>query len=234
MNNWKTVWSNRKVEIKDDTLSSLIQLDGFDTGFGTYDKDSWSSMVLDFAKKTRINKGQNILEIGCGAGAFLYVLDKTFECNLFGIDYSDVLIQEARKNISRGIFDVKEAKDINFDSGFFDLIFAHSVFQYFDSLDYSMEVIKKSFDQIRPGGVLALLDINDEEFFSQYHLERSGTYKNKKDYQDKYYGLDHLFFDKDSLVDGLLSLGFSDVYLYSGDPESYANSKYRFNLIAKK
>lgn len=234
MNNWKDIWGNKVVDENQDVLSSLIKANGFDTGFGTYTKESWVLMILDFEARSKINKEKEVLEIGCGSGAFLYVLEKNSECKVFGVDYSSSLIHFARKAIPQGKFYVKDANEFSFGSEVFDVIFSHSVFQYFENMDYAVSVIKKAFYQLRPGGILGLLDLNDISHKSEYEKERSKLYDSMESYLDAYSGLDHLFFDKDSLVKVLSDIGFIDISIYISKDSGYLNSAYRFNIIAKK
>jgi ubiquinone/menaquinone biosynthesis C-methylase UbiE len=234
VNNWKSVWENKKVLLNEDLLTSLIKADGFDTGFGSYQKESWVSMVLDFSKKVGMGKNKNILEIGCGAGAFVYVLKNNFDCKIYGIDYSNSLLEEARNHIPDGKFYVKEAISIDFMDNFFDVIFAHSVFQYFPNMNYAISTISKSFNQLKSGGSIALLDLNDISYMDEYHKDRSMLYKDKTEYDKAYIGLDHLFFNKEELSNILKNIGFSNIFIYDADSEKCLNSKYRFNVIAKK
>ncbi len=45
MKSWKKIWSKREIEHFDDTLLSLIRLDGFDEGAGNISKVNWINYV---------------------------------------------------------------------------------------------------------------------------------------------------------------------------------------------
>ena len=97
MNMWKNVWQNREFDIErfqdsNSLLSELIKLDGFDSGFSGYSVESWKLMVADLKNRIYVSDGSCLLEIGCGGGALLYELNRICSANLFGIDYSDSLI----------------------------------------------------------------------------------------------------------------------------------------------
>ena len=78
MNNWKTIWENKTINAdKQTTLQDLINADGFDSRCGGYTEEMWQLLVADFVKKATPKRGSNILEIGCGSGAFLYQLNKS-------------------------------------------------------------------------------------------------------------------------------------------------------------
>src|ERR1035438_3243203 len=71
-NDWQTVWSKKSPdENGSDLLSSLIKADGFDSGFSFYTPNDWLLMVEDAAERTHVLRESQVLEIGCGSGAFL-------------------------------------------------------------------------------------------------------------------------------------------------------------------
>ena len=55
MDNWKQIWNKRKIEHGDDTLLSLIKLDGFDEGAGNISKVNWIEYVNCFKDKLNNN-----------------------------------------------------------------------------------------------------------------------------------------------------------------------------------
>ena len=61
-NNWKNIWSQ-----KYSTSATTHILDGFDS----LSIDEWQNLVTIFCELIGINKKSDILDIGCGAGAFL-------------------------------------------------------------------------------------------------------------------------------------------------------------------
>tara|TARA_Y100000310_G_C20523424_1_gene734824 strand:+ start:745 stop:999 length:255 start_codon:yes stop_codon:yes gene_type:complete len=72
MDNWKQIWNKRKIEHGDDTLLSLIKLDGFDEGAGEISQVNWIEYVNWIRSKLAIDETDSIFEIGCGSGAFIY------------------------------------------------------------------------------------------------------------------------------------------------------------------
>ena len=200
---WKDVWDNRlktqpnSAEKFDDQLSRLIAIDGFDGGFATYSKSDWKAMVGDFRQKFAIDENTRVLEVGCGSGAFLYQFLLISNCKIFGIDYSTALVDFASELISDGIFVLSEARKIPFPDGQFDVVFSHSVFQYFPNSDYAYEVIDEYFRTLRKGGKLGLLDLNDVKFETVYHDIRKKSYESEEAYLEKYRYYPHLFFAPD-------------------------------------
>jgi 2-polyprenyl-3-methyl-5-hydroxy-6-metoxy-1,4-benzoquinol methylase len=69
---WKDIWEKKgQVSLDEIDLQQLIAIDGFDTGTGEFPVDSWLSFVETIRERLNINEGQKLLEVGCGAGAFM-------------------------------------------------------------------------------------------------------------------------------------------------------------------
>jgi cyclopropane fatty-acyl-phospholipid synthase-like methyltransferase len=232
--NWHQIWAGRNLEggLQGDLLGALIKAVGFGSG-DNYTPDQWSRMVKEFIKMAKITSNDFVLEVGCGSGGFLHVLSEECGCRIVGVDYSQSLILISKKYLN-GEFYVMEANEISKDLGEFDVIFSHSVFHYFPSREYGYNVISRSFDLLRDGGALFLLDINDASRETTYHGERAAKLSNKEEYHEKYRNHPHLFFDKDELVDKLTSVGFSQIEFFEHHIKTYKNNPFRFNLCAKR
>ena len=234
---WKRIWSGKRFDGEaSPCLADLIRINGFDTGVGSYTEQEWSGMVGDALQRMNSANGMNILDIGCGSGAWLYAANAFNKLNVWGIDYSQSLINVARVAMPEGHFLCGEAVCLNssLDRVGFDLIVSHSVFQYLPSREYAMEVLSAAYEKLVAGGCVALMDLNDEECEETYHSERAAAYRSPGEYASAYKGLEHLFFCKETLSSGLKSIGFDSVVFFPHWSESYGNRKFRFNLIARK
>ena len=145
---------------------------------------------------------------------FLYQINQIKNADLHGIDYSKSLIELAKIAIPEGKFKVGEANNLLFPSTEFDIIFSHSVFQYFPNHDYANEVLALLCDQIKLSGKLILLDLNDADMEDTYHSERMREYNSLLIMLKNYKNLSHLFFNKQSLSDHLKSLGMSSIEFF--------------------
>ena len=233
-NNWIKIWNARyKISKKKNSLSDLIKLNGFDNSIKDYNKTSWKLMVKDFLKRTKFKRNQNLLEIGCGSSAFLITCNKFIKANYYGFDYSRNQIKIAKKSLPGGNFKVFEANNFNYGKTKFDVVVAHSVFQYFPNKNYCLKVLQKSLKHLNKRGVLCLMDLNDIKFQRKYHETRKKIYFKKDSYNKKYADLKHLFFDNSKLKKLLISIGFSNVVFFPHKVRTYGNSNLRFNLIAK-
>ena len=84
---WKEIWSKKTIKNNSNiSLEQLILADGFDTGVGSYSQLQWKEMVADIFQRTSLTIDSNILELGCGSGAFLYAINEIVEANFYGID----------------------------------------------------------------------------------------------------------------------------------------------------
>tara|TARA_B100001113_G_scaffold349877_1_gene346031 strand:- start:1001 stop:1735 length:735 start_codon:yes stop_codon:yes gene_type:complete len=233
--NWQKVWNNRNANFSDtdDLLQQLILANGFDTGVGDYSIQDWKILTSFIAKEFGLSINSNVFEIGCGSGAFLQSLQDHSSCKIYGIDYSQNLIKLAKKYL-KGSFELKEAIEdwsLNIDM---DVIISHSVFNYFPDNDYVLKTLNNSFRNLRKGGLLIIMDLNNIEMEQEYHSERKKLYKSPEEYDEKYQNHQHLFFSKNELLSLLKKVGFKEVKFFKNPCKNYKNSKFRFNLSAKK
>lgn len=233
--NWKAIWDRRRVAPPGgDLLAALIVADGCDTGFGNYALEEWKAMVASVAGLAGVARTSRVLEIGCGAGAFLYELHRQTGCKVSGLDYSRTLLEHARRHLPFGDFAHLEASGLAGLAGEFDAIFSHSVFIYFPDRGYVSQVLAAAFDKLAPGGVLCVQDLNDLATKADNEAHRRRNYRNPEDYDRDYAGLSHLYLDKADVLEELRRLGFEAVRLFEHAARGYANARFRFNVIARK
>jgi len=131
-------------------------------GFPDADYDIYKSIVDEMFYYVRdINKDSNILEVGCGNGILLEIISNKGYRNLYGCDYSIDLLDEARihcKNIKLVHVD---AANINkeFTNTKFDLIYLHSVIQYFENYDYFEQFLESCLEILNINGKIFLGDV---------------------------------------------------------------------------
>lgn len=137
-------------------------------------------------------EGGSVFEVGCGAGANLWLFQQD-GFRVGGIDFSegllaisrDVLREDALCEIVCG-----EACDLPQEEKY-DAAFSDGVFHYFPDEAYAEKVLEGMAEKVR--GNIVILDVHDaakkEEFFA---FRR----KLDPDYDERYRGLDKLFYDK--------------------------------------
>jgi len=182
---WQRIWENKY----DGATGPVHKLDGFDL----LTAEQWSALVSRFCGYMGPSKGMDVLEVGCGAGAFLQHIPEPR--SLSGLDYSQNAIDFISKNL-HGQFFCSEARNIPFPDKSFDIVFSFGVFFYFENLAYAEAVLREMFRVARPGGRIFILDVNDEEKIDTYHRVR-GTEGTRAHVKKTDADTTHLFFRKD-------------------------------------
>ena len=227
MNSWEAIWNNRQSENGYD-LVDLIKTNGFDGAGTSFNTEAWVKYVTSFKKTIPINPSDSIFEFGCGCGAFLLPFYEMGHA-VGGIDYSETLIKIAKTVMDKGDLEVNNAKDTSADT-IYDLVLSHSVFQYFESLDFAKTVccnmLKKS------AGKVAILDVPNSLLQKESERDRSIA---KAGYQANNVrcGLNHLYYEK-QWFEQFAKEGNVDIKITDQAVDGYINSKYRFNVIISK
>jgi ubiquinone/menaquinone biosynthesis C-methylase UbiE len=113
-------------------------------------------MVQFVVDTAGLDSASTVLEIGCGTGQLTESLAR-FGFGLTAIDIGASLVAEARGHVDAVSFQVSFFEDLEADDASFDLIISAAAFHWIDP-----EVrFAKSARLLRPGGWLALLDIDE-------------------------------------------------------------------------
>jgi 2-polyprenyl-3-methyl-5-hydroxy-6-metoxy-1,4-benzoquinol methylase len=226
---WREVWGRRALDpARGSTLAQLMAADGLDTGFGSVGEDAWRAYVRGVAERLGIAPPASVFEVGCGAGAFLHELAQA-GCPVGGLDFSPALIGFARAALPGGRFETGEAAHLD-PAGPWDFVVSSGVFSYFPSLAYAEDVLRRMVRKARRG--VAVLDVSDAARKADALRIRKG-YLSDAEYEERYRGLDHLYYDRAWLARALAAAGARDVVLEDQRIEGYANSAYRFNAFAR-
>lgn len=203
--------------------------DGMDTGFGGVSEDAWRGFVRQIASMLEVDRTTTVFEVGCGAGAFLYELYES-GCTVGGIDPSAALVSYARQVMPLGRFAVDEAASLDAADGY-DVVVSCGVFHYFLTLDYARIAIARMAAKARHA--IAILDVPDLARRGEalaYRRETLGAAA----YEDKYDGLEHLYFDRRWLNQVLRESGLGRTHIEDQDIPGHGSSVHRFNAIGWK
>lgn len=227
---WLKIWQSKGDNLKDFNITNVISVHGFDSTVG-FDKKTWFKYISDKIGYIKLNKNSNILEYGCGAGAFLSFFYKK-KYNLYGIDYSKNLIQKAKIIFPKITFKIGDFKKINLFKKKFDTIFSNSVFQYFNNIKYANLVLLKMLSMLKQKGQIMILDIPDKD---KEKKNKKNLIKilGKKNYINKYKKTNHLFYKKSFFIK-IAKKHNLKIKIFDQNMKSYINSKYRFNVLFKK
>lgn len=100
-----------------------------------------------------IQRGESILDIGCGTGNLTKKLFDLSQNTVMGIDPSEGMISESKKNYGKDIsFQRCSAEEMVFDNEF-DVIFSNSSFQWFKDTDRALSNINRS---LKHGGRIGI------------------------------------------------------------------------------
>lgn len=225
---WKDVWAARTLDpTKSSTLERLMAADGLDTGFGSVTEAAWRAFVTRTAATLGLGKGSRVFEVGCGAGAFLYPLYQA-GCVVGGLDQSAALIGYAGAAMPEGQWIEGDASALD-PAEAWDVVLACGVFMYFPDPGYARGVIARM--AAKAARAVAILDVPDVARKEAAMALRRGT-MGDAEYEAKYRGLDHLFYDRSWVRRVLTEVGASDVRIEDQRVAGYQNARFRFNAFA--
>lgn len=198
MSRWKEIWDSRveRLDLIDasDTqavFAELKRIDGFDLE-GGLPISSLLQQYENMKKELGVHGGGTAFEVGCGAGANLYLLAQE-GIQVGGLDYSDTLLAMLKKAMGeKPLIECICDEARNLPSGIqYDAVFSNSVFAYFSDESYAWDVLgkmtRKSLKRI------GILDIYDEEKRDECLEYRKRTIEN---YEERYKDLPKMFYKK--------------------------------------
>jgi len=220
---WQKLWDDGKYKTVENSLSLRALLDL--SAFYSITEDAWREYVSAIISKLgRANRNTSLLEIGCGAGAFLRAIESKHE--LWGVDFSEQQIKICRQALPAGYFTVCEACYIDFDSGFFDIVISNSVFQYFPTTDYATTVLQKMLVLLKKNGAGAVLDVADIQYKDAY-IEAKRNALGEEAYRQF---PSQLYYSRELFIEFSETNGL----VYSIEPQAiagYSNTPFRFNFF---
>lgn len=203
-----------------------MDADGLDSGFARVQEDAWRSFVLRTAGRLGLSPGSTVLEVGCGAGAFLAPLAE-LGIEVSGMDISPGLIALARQTLPGGVFTVGDATDVP-PGPPVDVVLSMGVFLYLADLDEAGRTLDGMVRRARHA--VAVLDLPDAACAAAALAARQAAAGGAAAYAARYAGLPHLTFDRAWTVGALRARGLEDVEVADQDIPGYGNAPFRFNV----
>ncbi len=226
---WHRVWSKRRIDGHGtDVLSDLIALDGFDCGAGKIAVEDWRTHVRSMARRCRLQAGSTVHEVGCGAGAFLYVL-REMGLRVSGLDYAANLIQAARQAMPDSHFDCIPAGEME-AAPRADALLANSVFHYFPDLSYAEHVLDRML--ARAQETVAILEVPDAALREESESVRRQSL-DPVEYAEKYRGLEHRYYPREWFIRQAESRGLR-CEVFDQCVPNYQQNRFRFNCLIRK
>lgn len=118
--------------------------------------------VKNIKEITRGEKNMRILDLGCGTGTLLFVLQKEGYQELFGIDLSPNMVKIAKKRLNDANLKVGFAENTGFPDNFFDLVVGISILHHIPNLK---KVSREMSRILKKGGRILFMEPNKDWFF---------------------------------------------------------------------
>ena len=121
--------------------------------FSTTREKVWKE--IGFLFDDYVTPGDKILDLGCGNGRFFELL-KDKDINYIGVDFSEKLIEIAKKKYPKVKFQVADALDLPFPNNYFDKIYSIAVLHHIPSKEFRLQFLKETRRILKPNGLLIL------------------------------------------------------------------------------
>jgi len=102
-----------------------------------------------------VEPGDKVLDLGCGNGRFFEVL-KDKRVDYIGVDFSEKLIEIAKKRFPEAKFLVADALNLPFPNNFFDKVYAIAVLHHIPSKAFRQRFLEETKRVLKPGSLLIL------------------------------------------------------------------------------
>jgi SAM-dependent methyltransferase len=202
-------------------LADLFAADGFDGAMAQTTGPALVHIRDLITSSLGIQPRTRVLEVGCGAGAVLSLLEDT-RASLAGADFSAPHISIARQFLPGADLRVAEAAELPWSDAAFDAVFSYGVFLYFPDLAYAESVLREMLRMAQPGGPILILDIPDAAKREDCESARrtAGAALNPP----------HCYYLKSFFEQFACARGLP-VRTFDQQVPGYANSAFRFNAL---
>lgn len=156
-----------QVEEMFDSIARAYDFMNAAMSFGLHDR--WRAKALDAAAKSLESPNPSqILDIACGTGDVTFDLCRRYpEAEVFGLDLSDKMLDEARKKSDkigkfskRLTFEKGDCLDLRFADDSFDMVTVAYGVRNFSDLSAGLKEMRRV---MRPGGTLCIIELSEPE-----------------------------------------------------------------------
>jgi len=230
---WREVWERKGREglaHGGTDIASLLRADGYDSQTGQIDGSAFCRWAAEVAERVGLKDGYQVLEVGCGAGAFLTALSSARSVSLAGVDYSESLLRLARRALPTADVRLAEAAELPFADDSFDRVFSQGVLYYFPDLGYARDALSEMARVLKPAGRVFLGDLPDLAKKEECEAARNAAaLAEDKEYLTALVTT-HLYYPVSFVEEFSAEHGFG-VQIYQQNIGGYANAPFRFNVI---
>jgi len=175
---WYRIWRKKGRNLvfpassSEELLRMLLCLAGYDSPTASLSMQDWSTHI-EYVKRTlALTADDSVFEVGCGAGAFLYGLQRYCR-TVGGLDYSRPLLKVARKVLTSNCLITAEAIRLP-ASPKYDHVVSQGVFHYFPDEAYAAQVVRRMV--AKAVRTVAVLDVNDAAKAEEAREQRRKAY----------------------------------------------------------
>lgn len=222
MKNWNEIWSSRTGKAGAVEWSDLLRANGYDGAQSNLNVENLSAALNRYAREIRLERGDSVYEIGCGAGAFLHQWSHQGHA-VGGCDLSQPLVDCAKEALPKGNWSQAAAHEFPV-GGRWDHLVSFGLCLYLTPVEVEDLIVRMVMKAKRS---VSIYDIPDESKQWACEEERERLIP---DYKNRYAGLHHYYHSKERIAAKLAALGLS-VTIKDQDIPGYENGKWRFNLF---
>lgn len=200
-NKWREIWNRRKPVTGGLTgdwehiYLELKRLNGYDIMEGGISLDAWLELDAEIQQRLHLTHGDRVFEVGCGAGANLYLLQRA-GIIVGGTDYAEGLVAIARTVLPHAAELYAGEADAIDTAQKYDAVFTNGVLHYLPDLGYAEHVLLRMLEKTT--GAIGLIDVHDRDREEDFHAYRRSVIP---DYDERYKGLSNLFFPRSFFED---------------------------------
>ena len=200
-NKWREIWNRRKPDtggLEGDwkhVFLELKRLNGYDVMKGGISLDAWLELDAEIKQRLHLTHGDRVFEVGCGAGANLYLLQRA-GIIVGGTDYAEGLVTIARAVLPNAIELYAGEADVIDTTQKYDAAYANGLLHYFPNLVYAERALLRMLEKTT--GAIGLIDVHDRDREEDFHAYRRTVIP---DYDERYKGLSNLFFPRSFFED---------------------------------
>ena len=229
-NKWREIW-NRRQPVTDGldgdwkhVFLELKRLNGYDVMEGGISLDAWLELDAEIKQRLHLTHGDRVFEVGCGAGANLYLLQRA-GIIVGGTDYAEGLVTIARAVLPHAIELYAGEADVIDTTQKYDAAYANGLLHYLPDLLYAERALLRMLEKTT--GAIGLIDVHDRDREEDFHAYRRSVIP---DYDERYKGLSNLFFPRSFFEDFArahdLRIVFTPMQL-----RGYWNAPFSFNVF---
>lgn len=207
----------------------------YDKNFAEIYNENWAEFSENLALKIiKLTDCHNsILDLGCGTGNFLKIVEKSFD-RAVGIDLSPEMIKIARKNCKKAFLKVESVTDFDFDEKFDVITCNFDMINHLQSFEEWKEVFKRVYNHLKDNGVFVfdfntVFKLHNFDFQEHYRESEGFNFLSKNTKLDSFHARMYIqifdksgnkvaevdevesFFDEKTILEGLNRAGFQNV-----------------------